>query len=199
MSWCRNAIEEELEVLYEAYYEELEQYANHHHLLDIADPRLALLPPGAVNYAHSWERGMQQTLTKHHHHHHHHADRDGEDDEDDDEDYGDEEDDDEDVSYTTSDTTDVRNSYHFGNSFTAKSGILTVADDLLKNDGKTFLEMMERLAERRLQREDEASNAERPSTTLHDTDDVGDDEDDCDVESEEGVHAQEHACTLISC
>ena len=26
---CRNAIEEELEVLYDAYYEELEQYANY--------------------------------------------------------------------------------------------------------------------------------------------------------------------------
>ncbi|KAI9014559.1 hypothetical protein CLU79DRAFT_668524, partial [Phycomyces nitens] len=29
-------------------------------------------------------------------------------------------------------------------------GILTVADDLLKNDGKKFLDMMERLAERRM-------------------------------------------------
>jgi hypothetical protein len=29
-----------------------------------------------------------------------------------------------------------------------------VADDLLKNDGKKFLDMMERLAERRMQKED---------------------------------------------
>ncbi|EEY15262.1 conserved hypothetical protein [Verticillium alfalfae VaMs.102] len=29
-------------------------------------------------------------------------------------------------------------------------GILTVADDLLKNDGKRFIEMMEQLAERRM-------------------------------------------------
>lgn len=36
-------------------------------------------------------------------------------------------------------------------------GILTVADDLLKNDGKKFIEMMEQLAERRMQREEEAS------------------------------------------
>jgi hypothetical protein len=35
-------------------------------------------------------------------------------------------------------------------------GILTVADDLLKNDGKKFIEMMEQLAERRMQREEEA-------------------------------------------
>lgn len=32
-------------------------------------------------------------------------------------------------------------------------GILTVADDLLKNDGKKFIEMMEQLAERRMARE----------------------------------------------
>lgn len=33
---------------------------------------------------------------------------------------------------------------------------MTVADDLLKNDGKKFIEMMEQLAERRMQREEEA-------------------------------------------
>jgi hypothetical protein len=46
--------------------------------------------------------------------------------------------------------------FNFGNSLTVKGGILTVADDLLKNDGKKFLDMMERLAERRMQREEEA-------------------------------------------
>ena len=35
--------------------------------------------------------------------------------------------------------------------------ILTVADDLLKNDGQKFLEMMEQLAERRMKREEEAA------------------------------------------
>ena len=34
-------------------------------------------------------------------------------------------------------------------------GILTVADDLLKNDGKHFIDMMEQLAERRMQREED--------------------------------------------
>lgn len=38
-------------------------------------------------------------------------------------------------------------------------GILTVADDLLKNDGKKFIEMMEQLAERRMQREEDAQSA----------------------------------------
>lgn len=33
---------------------------------------------------------------------------------------------------------------------------MTVADDLLKNDGKKFIEMMEQLAERRMQREEES-------------------------------------------
>lgn len=36
---------------------------------------------------------------------------------------------------------------------------MTVADDLLKNDGRKFIEMMEQLAERRMQREEEAQYA----------------------------------------
>ena len=39
---------------------------------------------------------------------------------------------------------------------TIAGNILTVADDLLKNDGQKFLEMMEQLAERRMQREEDA-------------------------------------------
>jgi hypothetical protein len=35
-------------------------------------------------------------------------------------------------------------------------GVLTVADDLLKNDSTRFLEMMEQLAERRMMREEAA-------------------------------------------
>ena len=34
-----------------------------------------------------------------------------------------------------------------------------MADDLLQNDGKKFIEMMEQLAERRMQREEEATYA----------------------------------------
>ena len=34
-----------------------------------------------------------------------------------------------------------------------------MADDLLKNDGKKFIEMMEQLAERRMQREEETQYA----------------------------------------
>ena len=50
---------------------------------------------------------------------------------------------------------------------------MTVADDLLKNDGQKFLEMMEQLAERRMQREEEAAvDVEEDS---EDEDDEGDD------------------------
>ena len=43
-------------------------------------------------------------------------------------------------------------------------GILTVADDLLKNDGQKFIDMMEQLAERRMQREEQAIN---PLRNMH--------------------------------
>lgn len=36
-----------------------------------------------------------------------------------------------------------------------------MADDLLKNDGRKFIDMMEQLAERRMQREEEAQYAAR--------------------------------------
>lgn len=45
-------------------------------------------------------------------------------------------------------------------------GILTVADDLLKNDGKKFIEMMEQLAERRMAREEEA-HQQYPHPNVH--------------------------------
>ncbi|KAI9625949.1 hypothetical protein KEM48_010649 [Puccinia striiformis f. sp. tritici PST-130] len=47
--------------------------------------------------------------------------------------------------------------FGFGNSLTVKGGILTVADDLLRNDGQKFLEMMESLADKRIQRERDAA------------------------------------------
>ena len=96
-------------------------------------------------------------------------------------------------------------------------GILTVADDLLKNDGKHFIDMMEQLAERRMQREEEIYY---PSTALahqnvhqghnhpplDEDDDYDDDEDDEDYddsqeddefENDEMVKAAEY-CTMIS-
>lgn len=57
--------------------------------------------------------------------------------------------------------------------------ILTVADDLLKNDGQKFLEMMEQLAEHRTNREEEAAES------------VGAEEDDDDEEDEEDDEGDE--------
>lgn len=63
---------------------------------------------------------------------------------------------------------------------------MTVADDLLKNDGQKFLEMMEQLAERRLQREDEAAAyVGEDSEDDEDEDEDVEDEDDEDDEDED--------------
>ncbi|CAG8658561.1 7528_t:CDS:10 [Rhizophagus irregularis] len=93
----------ELETLYDAYYEELESYANHQQQF------------GSSNIEYRNDADEHDS--------------------------------------------DTRKEFfnNFGNSLTVKGGILTVADDLLKNDGKKFLEMMERLAERRMQREEDES------------------------------------------
>jgi len=62
--------------------------------------------------------------------------------------------------------------------------ILTVADDLLKNDGQKFLEMMEQLAERRMQREEDAvGGVEDDSEDEEDGSDLDDGEDE---EGEDG-------------
>ncbi|KAL8732865.1 MAG: hypothetical protein Q9166_002466 [cf. Caloplaca sp. 2 TL-2023] len=157
----RTAIEEELEVLYDAYYEELEQYANHqqislvdgtpimptpglHHPISRFPPNRTLPP---INYQRA-SRGRIQEIS-----HDEEAMDDEEYSEDEDEEYSDDEPEDEPVEPKASDF------FNFGNSLTVQGGILTVADDLLKNDGKKFIEMMEQLAERRMQREEDAQYA----------------------------------------
>lgn len=167
----RTAIEEELEVLYDAYYDELEQYANHQR-----DPSFPSIPyHSPTSRMHPHARLMPTRPPPDHY------------EEPDDLSQGDE--DDGDPDYSNSEilseedySSEDRNSLPpppdadfltFGNSLTVKGrscqvsrpreeanrtagGILTVADDLLKNDGKKFIEMMEQLAERRMQREEEA-------------------------------------------
>lgn len=64
-------------------------------------------------------------------------------------------------------------------------GILTVADDLLKNDGQKFLEMMEQLADRRMQREEDVA-AEFDAISDDEAED-GDADDIDDEEDEEEV------------
>ncbi|KAJ2897262.1 stress response protein NST1 [Zalerion maritima] len=50
----------------------------------------------------------------------------------------------------------ICNCIRCGNRFLILGGILTVADDLLQNDGRKFIEMMDQLTERRMQREQES-------------------------------------------
>ena len=74
-------------------------------------------------------------------------------------------------------------------------GILTVADDLLKNDGKKFIEMMEQLAERRMQREEEAqyqnAGLRHPGMQPHNHGPPLDDEGEYDEEDEEDYDSQD--------
>lgn len=160
----RTAIEEELEVLYDAYYEELEQYANHQQisLVDgtpilptpgIHHPMSRFAPsrnPPPLNY----QRASKGRISE--------IPNEGEEveevedfsDDDEDEEYSDEEPEEEPLA-----PQPANDFFNFGNSLTVQGGILTVADDLLKNDGKKFIEMMEQLAERRMQREEDAQYA----------------------------------------
>ncbi|KAF2735042.1 hypothetical protein EJ04DRAFT_435784 [Polyplosphaeria fusca] len=176
----RTAIEEELEVLYDAYYEELEQYANHRQ--DVG----SILPP--EHYAHATASMAQRSFMQDHALP--------------EDDYGDDPEGDEqdDFSQSEDDAYDYSSeepSLHpheteflqFGSSLQVKGGILTVADDLLKNDGKKFIEMMEQLAERRMQREEDAQYASHPGmykshTHSHgpppEEDEYGDEEDEDD-------------------
>jgi hypothetical protein len=88
---------------------------------------------------------------------------------------------------------------------------LTVADDLLKNDGKHFIDMMESLAEKRMQREEaihfpSAALAHQDSHQGHnhppldednDFDDEEDDED-YDSQDEDDLEADEMVSFMVS-
>ncbi len=78
--------------------------------------------------------------------------------------------------------------------------ILTVADDLLKNDGQKFLEMMEQLAERRMQREQQAAqDLEEDSDADHGEEGDDDEDDEDDEEDDDEEDEEEEVCyvTLI--
>ncbi|CED85607.1 Stress response protein NST1 [Phaffia rhodozyma] len=261
----RTAIEEELEVLYDAYYDELEHYANYQQQYAASGGTLpppagpgpfpgsveldrdgALIRPDHLaptskphhqqqqqqHHLHQQQQHQlqlqqqqQQQLQQHHHQrkqeyeHHHDEDDDEEEDEEEDE-YSDEgvnddEEDEDDVDEENEDDgrphklnrqassnqnqqiplheqADSGDFFRFGGPLTTVKGILTVADDLLKNDGQKFLEMMEQLAERRLQREEEAAlSVEEDDSDLdeddedEDEDEEGDDDEDEDEDEED--------------
>ncbi|KAJ1338795.1 hypothetical protein BSLG_006432 [Batrachochytrium salamandrivorans] len=136
----RMVLGEELEVLYDAYYNELQQFANDHSSGNTSKPH-----PHRVSY----HRHIDDVM----------ADIDDED---------------------CDDESDSSGILEFGTSLTVKGGILTVADDFLKNDGQKFLNLMEQLSQRRLQstNDDEDDFAPTGSPADRGYDDYEDDEDD---------------------
>lgn len=84
-----------------------------------------------------------------------------------------------------------------------------MADDLLKNDGKKFIEMMEQLAERRMQREEEANgNAPREPNLHHQhvhqhtqpsdyDDDYDDDEEEDEYDDDEEEEEEEEPVSFL--
>ncbi|CAG7984380.1 unnamed protein product [Penicillium salamii] len=206
----RTAIEEELEVLYDAYYEELEQYANNNQgafeegAPIIPPPRLyqpPLRPPGQHTRTHGQYHPSRSRVQELPEDHEEEIEEDYEEEEEEDEEEEDEEDEEEDDEelYSDDDLEDNEaraaraDFFAFGNSLTVKDGILTVADDLLKNDGKHFIDMMEQLAERRMQREEDTQyGIAAAHQTFHghnhgplDEDDYDDEEEDEDYDSQE--------------
>ncbi|EAW09614.1 putative stress response protein Nst1 [Aspergillus clavatus NRRL 1] len=195
----RTAIEEELEVLYDAYYEELEQYANHNQGSFEKGP--PIVPPPRL-YQPPLRSPGQHTRTQGQFHPSRgriHEVPEEEDDDDLEEDYDEDEEDDEPYSDEDSDDEDDEaraaraDFFAFGNSLTVKDGILTVADDLLKNDGKHFIDMMEQLAERRMQREEDTQyGIAAAHQSLHSGHNHGPfDEEDYDEEEDEDYDSQE--------
>ncbi|KAG1465670.1 hypothetical protein G6F46_001352 [Rhizopus delemar] len=118
-----SVIEEELEVLYDAYYEELEKYA----------------------YRQQQQRGNEE------------------------------------VSDSTSDEEEEEEeaevSIKLKNTLTVKGNVITLADDLMRNDGKKFLKMMEKITDQKLKREQELQS--------DDEDDVYDEEEGEENDTEE--------------
>ncbi|GAB1203318.1 Stress response protein nst1 [Aspergillus pseudonomiae] len=207
----RTAIEEELEVLYDAYYEELEQYANNNQ--GSFEKGAPIVPPPRL-YQPPLRSPGQHTRT--HGQYHPSRGRIHELPEDDDEDLEDDydEDDEDDEPYSDDDFEDEETRaaradfFAFGNSLTVKDGILTVADDLLKNDGKHFIDMMEQLAERRMQREEDTQyGIAAAHQSLHsghnhgpyDDEDYDDEEDDdYDSQEEEDYEEDEMVCPGVN-
>ncbi|KAJ6445452.1 hypothetical protein O9K51_00213 [Purpureocillium lavendulum] len=171
----RTAIEEELEGLYDAYYLELEQFANQGEGPPLMPPTSRDFP---IQPSHRLPAGYvaQQSPSRGRIVEHVGDDEDDEpeevlsEDEVEDDEFSDDEPPEE---FHNAHDRDVADFLTFGNSLQVKGtqllenllsaygnmdlgGILTVADDLLKNDGKRFIEMMEQLAERRMAREEDA-------------------------------------------
>ncbi|KAI9341949.1 salt tolerance down-regulator-domain-containing protein [Obelidium mucronatum] len=145
----KTLIEEELELLYDAYYEELENFAQSQSGANSTVPA-AVAKHSNNPYSKVIEPPQPHYCSNYRHHHH---------DKDDDLDNTDEYDDDIDDHSQHShhhhhhhrQSTARSSIFEFGSGLTVKDGgILTVAEDFLKNDGRKFLDLMEQLAERKI-------------------------------------------------
>jgi hypothetical protein len=249
----RTAIEEELEVLYDAYYEELEQYALSAIPLDVpfffqssrrrrkpltgedvvmtdvsdivekpapenqpddryhpggVPPLIQNTPHANPQYGEFGDEYLEdEEEEEDDEEEEEEEDDDEEEDEDDlDEEYSEEEYEEDDLSEDLPLPPQATQEFEsFGKSLTVKGGldrvghcslghqltsppggILTVADDLLKNEGKKFIEMMEQLAERRMAREEDAQYGGHHAYSEYSHDDPGaDDEEDYEDEDED--------------
>ncbi|KAF8944498.1 Stress response protein nst1 [Haplosporangium gracile] len=175
----RTAIEEELELLYDAYYDELEQYANQQQPSD----------GHALTYGQHAPAFEEDELSDESRGSDEDDDEDDEDEDEEDEEDDEEDDEEEDDEYEDEDDEEeyedeISNRQApfpyrsgFPNTLQAKGNILTVAEDLLENDGKKFLEMMDRLADRKVQRDDDLMD-NRGVYEEYDDEDDGEFEDD---------------------
>lgn len=165
-------IEKELDQLYEQYYDDLERYTQHQRAavsnLDCPPPLGAGPFPGSVELDSSGQLLKLDHLAPNPAQH---PSLDESDDYEEDEEYDEEEelDDDEvgseeaEVDYPARSKAASKtlapkpeggdDFYGFGSNLATIKGIITVADDMLKNDGAKFLEMMEQLAVKRDARE----------------------------------------------
>jgi hypothetical protein len=187
-------IETELDVLYEQYYHDLERYTDHQRAAHsgVNYPP----PPGAGPFPGSVELDPTGQLLKLDHlapSATQHPSIDESDDYDDEDEYEDEEElDDDELASEEAETDYAPRSkssakaippkpegsddfYGFGSNLATIKGVITVADDLLKNDGAKFLEMMEQLSVKRVAREE--VNARELQEETDDDEDVEDEED----------------------
>lgn len=196
----RTAIEEELEQLYDAYYKELEQFANGERPPPTHAQEAAVLRTGGGAASRAPPSGRIHAM----------PDGEDEDDLDEDEDSEDDEEYDRDPydvqGHSQSLSMPRQDFFSFGENLTVKGGILTVADDLLSNQGEKFIDMMEQLANARMRRENEAyASYSNQQQHLHDThanhypeDDDYDEEDYDDEEESLGEDYEEEDDEMVS-
>lgn len=74
-------------------------------------------------------------------------------------------------------------------------GVLTIADDLLQNQGKQFIDMMEKIADMRFKKEEEAKKEVQEAGGPYD-DDYDDDQEDYYAEDDPEDSEEDEVCIL---